>query len=963
MITIDFETKSEADLKKVGAQMYSLHPSTEVICACWGIDDEPIVEWWPDKSDGVSDIEDLSYAVSVDGHEVEAHNVAFEYFIWKNVCETKYGWDFRPKWDKWRDTMAVACYYAMPAELDKLARALGFPGKDPEGGRLITKYSKLHLKTAKREIPEEDFRKFVAYCKRDVELEQAVSDYLGDLPDREMPLFLLDQKMNRRGLYLDAEGIACAQAVVDARAEELIDEFVEITTNPEHPKGLQPTQRDKVLHWFHDRGLALENLRAEHMEEALEEWDIPQGPARRALEIRVRVNKASTKKLDAMARQRGPDGCARYQTRYHGALTGRNTGGGFQPLNMTRGFDYQGSEADKNAQAEMLAQNIMRWRDPAWLDMLYGDAMYAVAKASRHWIVAKPDHKLIAGDYVSVEAVVLACVAGEEWKVKAFAEGVKIYELMADKIYNLPPGTVTKKTHPSERQDGKTCLGAGTRVLTTNGIKPIIDVSLHDKLWDGEEWVEHQGLLSQGEKITINVAGAQMTPDHKILARQGWVEALQAVLSESMLTQALEIGSENLPWPVTNGGRKGVSWLSGYGAHAAPENIWSRKRTFATAERRAVQIALKKLLDSGVNPFLGTPTSALTKATDGGCSTASLPALRGASQTGTGTTEDAALKSGRNGGEELRGVEAFFGTYLLLRAGISQLWKLIASTLTRDTSRGICDLQSEGRVRSVLSKSCKQELMSLRPVYDLANAGSRKRFTIITDYGPMLVHNCELAFGYQGALNAWLKFDSSGRHSDARIIEICKAWRAEHPAIVAFWRGLEEAALDAVRRPGVETGYREIGFEVVDEWLTMILPDGKRLWYFDPQLRMTMPQWHQPAVKERCRDGTCDCTPRAQVTYRAWKNKQFKRVSTYGGKLTENAVQAISRQIMGPASLALEARQYPVILTVYDEIVCQPAINFGSPKEFEEIAMAATPKFARSWPLRMEAWQGHRYRK
>ena len=50
MITFDLETKSHADLKKVGAWAYSEHPSTDVICACWGIDDQPIQEWWPGKS-------------------------------------------------------------------------------------------------------------------------------------------------------------------------------------------------------------------------------------------------------------------------------------------------------------------------------------------------------------------------------------------------------------------------------------------------------------------------------------------------------------------------------------------------------------------------------------------------------------------------------------------------------------------------------------------------------------------------------------------------------------------------------------------------------------------------------------------------------------------------------------------------------------------------------------------------
>jgi len=87
---------------------------------------------------------------------------------------------------------------------------------------------------------------------------------------------------------------------------------------------------------------------------------------------------------------------------------------------------------------------------------------------------------------------------------------------------------------------------------------------------------------------------------------------------------------------------------------------------------------------------------------------------------------------------------------------------------------------------------------------------------------------CELAFGYQGALGAWRKFDSSDRHSDERIIEICRTWRDAHPQIVNFWSRLEGAAFLAVEQPGHDFWAGPIGFEIVEDWLTMILPSTKR---------------------------------------------------------------------------------------------------------------------------------------
>lgn len=670
---IDFETKSYCDLKKSGAWAYSEDPTTDIICFSYDLNDGlGVRSWWPGKvmeyAPGTQMPLDLYLFVKAGGVFV-AWNIAFEYSICWNVAATKYGW-ILPAEDCWRDIQATARYYAMPPALDNCARVLGFEGKDPAGDRLITKYSKLHLKTAKAIIPHDDLMIFVKYCEKDVRIEQSVDDFLGDLPEREAAIWQLNQRINRRGLYLDLEGIEAAAEIVDQRAAELTLEFRKLT-------GVGPGQHAKVMAWFAGQGLKLENLRKDDLEEVLEDEETPigQGPVRRAIELRLQINKASTKKLDAMARQRGSDGRARYQTIYHGASTGRETGTGLQPLNLTRGFE--------KLPPEMLVRDIMR-KDAKFLDCVYGDAMNAVSKASRHWIMAEEGNIIRAGDFVSVEAVVLACLAGEEWKIKAFRDGVKIYEHMGDKIYGLPPGTVTKDTHPNERQDGKTG---------------------------------------------------------------------------------------------------------------------------------------------------------------------------------------------------------------------------------------------------------------------------------------------ELAFGYQGALNAWLKFDSSGRHTDERIIEICKSWRSEHPCIVQFWRDLEDAAIEAVRNPGRCCNAGPIGFEVVRDaqdgstWLSMILPDGKRMWYWQPELRLTWPQWHKPTENLDCYHGTCDCKKRPQVTYMAQKNGVWRRQYTYGGKLAENATQATSRQIMMPGLVRLDDMGYSMILSVYDEGVSEDPEGFGSLAEFCSVLKECPGDWARGWPINVDGWEGKRYKK
>ena len=143
----------------------------------------------------------------------------------------------------------------------------------------------------------------------------------------------------------------------------------------------------------------------------------------------------------------------------------------------------------------------------------------------------------------------------------------------------------------------------------------------------------------------------------------------------------------------------------------------------------------------------------------------------------------------------------------------------------------------------------------------------------------------------------------------------------------------------------------------------MFGPNDRRIWYFNPDIRAAMPRWHQPATKEDCADGTCDCRPRPQLTYMAQKEGQWRRGSTYGGELTENGTQAVSRETLEPPKAALEKYGYPIILSVYDELVAEPPKNFGSPEEFEDIMLSNLPVFARDWPIRADCWEGDRYKK
>ena len=95
----------------------------------------------------------------------------------------------------------------------------------------------------------------------------------------------------------------------------------------------------------------------------------------------------------------------------------------------------------------------------------------------------------------------------------------------------------------------------------------------------------------------------------------------------------------------------------------------------------------------------------------------------------------------------------------------------------------------------------------------------------------------------------------------------------------------------------------------------------------------------------------------------ALKEGQWKWVYTYGGKLTENVTQATSREVLMPAMRRVEQARYPVILTVYDEVVSEVPDGHGSKAEFEELLLKSPGSWADGWPLSVDAWIGERYKK
>ena len=172
-------------------------------------------------------------------------------------------------------------------------------------------------------------------------------------------------------------------------------------------------------------------------------------------------------------------------------------------------------------------------------------------------------------------------------------------------------------------------------------------------------------------------------------------------------------------------------------------------------------------------------------------------------------------------------------------------------------------------------------------------------------------------------------------------------YRGTYAQIPLLWRDMNQAAIDAVRHPGQATAVAggRIRFRMDRKWLRMRLPSGRYIWYSQPLI-------------ETGRFGN-DC-----VSYMAVNslNKKWERQQTYGGRLTENAVQGLCRDLLVHAALRLEQEGYRPLTLIHDEVVCEPPVGFGSIDEMCSL-MSELPDWARNFALRAEGSRGARYMK
>ena len=437
-LLIDIETRSGADITECGHYRYAQDDDFEILLFGYrmdGMEEAKVI----DLKQGEEIPSDLKVALTNPNYVKIAHNAAFEWW-----CLNEAGYD--TPLNHWVCTSAYGRYLGYPGSLAGLGDAIGLPEdkqKMKVGKSLISYFCKPQKPTKanggrKYNDPEHDPEKwelFKTYCGQDVDSEWEVMERekVFHYPLREQELWLLDTRMNARGVLTDSALVNGAIEIDEADKENKLQEARELT-------GLDnPKSGPQFLTYLTERlgDSAPDNVRKETLKELAADESTPED-VKRAIDLKIQLSKASTSKFSAMSVCAGPDNRVRGISQYYGAHTGRYAGRLVQLQNMTKNstsdLNYLNGMRDMVKDANLDALNLVYGEN-------VGDILSQLVRTS---FIAPPGSRLVVADFHSIEAAVIGWLAGEEWVNEVFRGDGKIYEATASQMFGVPVETIKK---------------------------------------------------------------------------------------------------------------------------------------------------------------------------------------------------------------------------------------------------------------------------------------------------------------------------------------------------------------------------------------------------------------------------------------------------------------------------------------------------------------------------------------
>ena len=431
-ISLDFETYSRADLKEVGAYKYAEDPSTKIlVIAVNRHGSDEIVTW--DARQPVANNAAISLLLTAiqERWEIHAFNAQFEWAILKYVATHQFGFPI-PNIDTMRCTAAVCRSAGMPPSLAKSAVFLKLPiQKDTAGRALIRAFSVpqkagvvnthttegLITIAGKRMSYADAFQMFVDYCVQDVRTEMAVAEKMKPYELKGFPLdwFLLDMRLNDRGVPVDIPALQAAHEMYLEKESETMARFKNLT-------GFSPNQNARCQEWLRERGYSQTSM-DKKSRELSSKRDNLSPEAEEALNLKSLLSYAAVKKIPSMLEMVMKDGKIRGSFLWCGAQkTWRWTSKTPQWQNMKKPPKWMRYEI------EAIYQTIRnRDLDMGGFECIYGNCYEIIASLARYF-VRFHDSKVIDLDFASVEARILPFLIESKRIMDKIRTGADIYE-------------------------------------------------------------------------------------------------------------------------------------------------------------------------------------------------------------------------------------------------------------------------------------------------------------------------------------------------------------------------------------------------------------------------------------------------------------------------------------------------------------------------------------------------------
>ena len=451
---IDLETRSDADITKTGVYRYADSPCFDILLFAVSIDDAPVQVYDLAQNDIIPD--NILHALA--DHNVMKHsfNASFERVcisVWlkRNYPELFHGYgnpqdsvsDYLDS-ESWRCSMVASAYLGLPLTLAGVGAVLKLEQQKMTEGKALIRYFCVPYDTihgvpkfrSPADAPDK-WQIFKAYNKRDVETEMEIEAKISKfpVPQSVWEEYILDQKINDRGIQVDMPFVQNAIQIGDTVKKALTEKLSDIT-GLENPNSVQ-----QMKNWLSESGLEMQSLGKKEVQEQL--LTAPTH-IREVLQLRQQTSKSSVKKYTAMQNAVCHDHRARGMFQFYGAnRTGREAGRIIQLQNLPQNHLPDLEEA----------RDLVLSGDIDALDMLYEDIPDTLSQLIRTAFIPKKGYQFIVADFSAIEARVIAWLAGETWRMESFARGEDIYCASASRIFGVP--VVKHGENGHLRQKGK----------------------------------------------------------------------------------------------------------------------------------------------------------------------------------------------------------------------------------------------------------------------------------------------------------------------------------------------------------------------------------------------------------------------------------------------------------------------------------------------------------------------------